>query len=164
MNGEAISPTYKPVTPKFDNWRQRKFDLADYLGKTVEICFETLTGISPELDTFETNGDRVLLDNIAIVSAPVTGIAGPQNEEPDWSVSPNPGSGLFTIDFPATETQEVVISVVNTLGRPVYLAQTKVQTGANRIPLDISDLPAGPYFVKIGLEQQSYVRRLILQP
>lgn len=164
VNGEVISPTYKPVTPSFDNWRQRKFDLAAYLGKTAEICFETLTGISPELDTFSSNGDRVLLDNIAIVSAPVTGTTGPQAEEPDWSVSPNPGSGLFTIDFPSVKTQAGVLSVVDALGRPVYQVQTSLQPGANRIPLDMRSFPAGTYLVQLGLEQQSYVRRLILQP
>ncbi|MEZ4941741.1 MAG: M4 family metallopeptidase [Saprospiraceae bacterium] len=164
VNGDVVSPTYKPITPNFDSWRQRKFDLDAYLGKTAEICFETLTGISPELDTFSSDGDRVLLDNIAIVSAPVTGTAGPAAAEPDWSVMPNPGTGLFTIDIPAERTQPVSISVSDALGSLVYQRQTTLQTGDNRIALDMRGMAPGMYSVQIGLEQYRYARRLVLQP
>jgi hypothetical protein len=163
VNGEAISPTYKPITHSFDSWKSRKFDLADYLGNTAEICFETHTGISPELDTFSTNGDRVFLDNIAIVGQPVSGISETAQAEPDWSVRPNPGTGMFSIAIASLESQTISVTVVDALGRAVHSQQATVSTGTTIIPLNLTAQAAGTYFVQLGLEQQRYVRRLVLQ-
>ena len=161
-NGEVISPTYKPITHSFDTWKTRKFDLFDYLGGTVEICFETHTGISPELDTFSTKGDQVMLDNIAILWQPFVSTPTVPNLEPDWKVMPNPGTGLFTIAFPAAQAQELALTVTDALGRPIRTQHNQLSAGNNYIPLNLSGTPAGVYFVRLVLEGEQYVRRIVI--
>ncbi|TNE62511.1 MAG: T9SS type A sorting domain-containing protein, partial [Bacteroidetes bacterium] len=162
IDGEQISPTYKPITHSFDTWKSRKFDLADYLDRVVEICFETHTGISTALDTFGTKGDRIFLDNIAIVTPNVSS-AGEPTLEPEWHVQPNPGSGLFTVTLFADEAQDVTVNVVDALGRSVRTLHQSVGAGNNQLPLHLETQPAGMYFVRLQVGAEQYVRRLIVQ-
>lgn len=162
-NDNVLSPTYKPITPSFDTWKTRKFDLVDYLGTSVEICFETLTGISPEFDTFNSKGDQVMLDNIEIVGKPLSSTDNTNSTEPDWKVMPNPGTGMFTIAFSAVQAQEISLTVTDALGRQIRTRNTMVSTGKNMIPLNLTGAANGVYFVQLGLEHERYVRRIVVK-
>lgn len=163
INGEPISPTYKPFTHFGDAWKTRKFDLEAYLGTSIEICFETLTGINPERDTFNSRGDQVLLDNIAIAGPASTGATAPAGAAPEWTVMPNPGAGLFTVAFQAAEAHDLRLEVTDALGRIVRTRHTAVSTGNNMIPLNLEGMPAGVYFVRLGLERAWFVRKIVLR-
>jgi|GEM_PF-833386 len=164
-DGEPFGATYRASTPSFDQWKIRKENLKNFLGGPVKICFETFTGVSTELDTFAVNsfGDRVLLDNIAIVGQPLTGTTSAGAIEPDWAVQPNPGSGMFTVSVHSDKVQQIVLTAADALGRVVRTQSMTVGSGKTMIPLNLEGAAAGVYILQLGLEQERYVRRVVVR-
>lgn len=76
--------------------------------------------------------------------------------QPIWSIYPNPTSGIVTL-IGLTRTQEV--SVYNTLGKLVS-QQLAVPNSNNTFLLNISELPAGIYSIR--LQQHPQTRRLLV--
>ncbi|MEQ1746327.1 MAG: M4 family metallopeptidase [Saprospiraceae bacterium] len=164
-NEEPLGDIYRATTPSFDQWKTRKEDLKDYLGGTVKICFETFTGVRTELDTFGATsfGDRVLLDNITIVGQPTIGTVSAGGDEPEWSVQPNPGSGLFTVAVRADEAQPVTITVTDALGRTIRTQNAALGAGRTMIPLYLDGAAPGVYFVRLNMAGAGYVRRVVVR-
>lgn len=162
-NGQPFLDTYKALTPSFDQWRTRKENLKDFVGGTVQLCFESHTGINPALDTFPNSfGDQVLLDNITIVGQMITS-TGEQALEPDWSVAPNPSSGLFWVMVHVPQAQPLTLRVTDALGRVIHTQTTTTAPGKALIPLPLEGAAPGLYVVQLQLGQARYVRKLLVQ-
>lgn len=161
-NGKSISPTYKPITHNVDAWKTQKIDLKDYLGINVEICFEAHAGLSPALDT-QGIGDRVLLDNITIVGQTATGTSNIGTPTPDWTVMPNPGSGLFNIAYESPDAHTLLIDVIDAYGRMIYSKTTVVGSGNNLIPLPLEGVAAGVYFVRLSSELGKSTGKIVVE-
>jgi hypothetical protein len=71
------------------------------------------------------------------------------------SISPNPGQGIYSLD--AGNLQMEFIFIYNMLGEQVYRAK------GNRSVIDISDKPAGNYYLLIHTKEGIYRKKLIVQ-
>jgi len=77
------------------------------------------------------------------------------------SVFPNPNKGVLFINLPAEIQGEMLITVIDALGRQV---QQQLANNNNQIAsLDIQQLPNGVYFVNIQAQAQQYSQKIILQ-
>ncbi|MGB0933108.1 MAG: T9SS type A sorting domain-containing protein [Lishizhenia sp.] len=65
---------------------------------------------------------------------------GLEETEINFSIYPNPSSGIFTIN---TEVHAITIEVFNTLGKRIY--QERLQKGKNQV--ELFDCPKGLYYV-----------------
>ncbi|MCC6462159.1 MAG: T9SS type A sorting domain-containing protein, partial [Saprospiraceae bacterium] len=163
VNDESISETYKPITQSVDAWKNHKLSLNDFVGNTVEICFQTYTGLNPTYDSTGV-GDRVLLDNITITGQAVTGTSQILTQAPTWTVMPNPGSGAFLLSYQAPEAQALRIDVLDALGRTVATQNRTVSAGGNVFPLQLEGKAAGIYLIRLRAEgQQTSSQKLILR-
>ena len=70
-------------------------------------------------------------------------------------VYPNPSSGKITISF---EGSEANVAIVNVNGKLVYNSAIKSNDA-----VDLSMLKAGTYFVKVEIENNTFVERIIIQ-
>ncbi len=87
---------------------------------------------------------------IVILPMGVTSIESP-DELPSGiavSVYPNPSSGAVYVSFAET-VENATVTLYNHLGVQVYSMNLRV-TGAGSVALPVSDLPAGPYFVRVS--------------
>ncbi len=148
INGVSTGALYKPASQSIDPWFPQKISLKDYLGSSVEICFQANTLIAPLYDSSGI-GDKVLLDNIKITGT-VTATHDPATPAPVWLVMPNPGKGLFTIAYQAPASVDLPIDVVDALGRTVRSQIKAVSQGANLIPLNLEGAAPGIYFLRVG--------------
>lgn len=148
VNGVSNGALYKPVSQSIDPWFPQKVSLKDYLGSTVEICFQARTLMAPIYDSTGI-GDKVLLDNIAITGT-VVATNNPAASAPAWTVMPNPGSGLFTIAYEAPAAADLSINVADALGRLVRSHIKPVGQGKNLIQLDMEGATPGVYFLRVG--------------
>ncbi|MCH2084928.1 MAG: M36 family metallopeptidase, partial [Saprospiraceae bacterium] len=89
----------------------------------------------------------------------ITSIDTPTNV----SVFPNPAKDLLNVAISTEQAQEVMVTLVNASG--VQLFETRVNIGMNGqiVPVDVSGLPAGFYFVQVAADQQLAVEKVILK-
>jgi hypothetical protein len=74
-------------------------------------------------------------------------------------VFPNPGRGIYSLQLTNYNLQSVRIEIVDLYGKVLYSRNLEPVT---RNPqLDISNLPPGIYFIRIHLENQTIVKKII---
>lgn len=76
------------------------------------------------------------------------------------AVYPNPTSGVFFLNIESQFSESFEVKVVNLIGQPVNIQEV---TTNQQTQFDLSGLPKGVYFVKITVDQQQVVKRIILQ-
>ncbi|GJM33387.1 MAG: hypothetical protein DHS20C18_23880 [Saprospiraceae bacterium] len=159
INDEPISDTYNPNTYRNDPWKTHVFSLADYVGGSVEICFESRTLLNKVFDPANF-GDNVYLDNITI-GGRLVDIDPEPTPTGSIEVFPNPGNGQFMLSFQADGRGEISINVVNHFGQTVKKMVQNITSGKQNSPLDLNELPAGIYRLQIGLGQERFIKSVV---
>ena len=89
----------------------------------------------------------------------------PANNRPaanaEIAIYPNPTTGYFTLDLKTDQSREINIALTNLLGQNVRQWQEDVDKGRFTTQLDISNLPAGTYFITIDNGIEKNTRKLI---
>ena len=71
-------------------------------------------------------------------------------------VYPVPAHDLISVDIESRLENDVMIEVVNSIGNSVYSRHQLINQGNNTVMVDVSDLSAGMYFVRITNKLDSY--------
>lgn len=79
------------------------------------------------------------------------------NSEVDFIISPNPNSGMFNIQ--SSGSQDFKTEIINTLGEKVYEINNQNKKSAE---INISYLPKGMYLVKIICNNNTIIRKVII--
>ncbi|HLG02815.1 MAG TPA: choice-of-anchor J domain-containing protein [Bacteroidia bacterium] len=124
-----------PFTPTASQWRHESINLNTYIGQAdVRFMFVSVSNF----------GNNLYIDDINILNT--TGV----NEDAvdlTMQVYPNPGEGMFFIET-NDNNSPAKVSVFNTLGELV-LQQEETRPGV-RFTVDLSEQPAGAYFIRIS--------------
>ncbi|MBE0639564.1 MAG: T9SS type A sorting domain-containing protein [Bacteroidales bacterium] len=115
---------------------------------TLKVCGGNDCGMGPYSEDF------------TVIVADPTGIA--KIDQQALNIYPNPSKGLFVIELTSAEDVTYQLAVVNLLGIDV-LQKTIEFSGSYNETIDISALPEGVYYLYLRNEQQSIVRKLIVQ-
>ena len=131
-----------------DRWLVQTVNLSAYAGmQGVEI---RIVGISD----YENN---MYLDNINVL-----GIVGVENELPQSAVQvyPNPGRDHYHLEINLPYSSEVDIRVTNAFGQEVWRAH-RDDLIQEKIPVDLSGMAPGVYFIRVGSELGSSTKKLL---
>jgi hypothetical protein len=80
------------------------------------------------------------------------------------SVYPNPTTGLINLAINSVDVHSnAVVNVVNASGQSVYNNQMNIASGENNTQINLSELEAGVYFVKVSVNEKVYVTRVALK-
>jgi PKD repeat protein len=77
------------------------------------------------------------------------------------SVYPNPSNGIYQIKFNNPDAGQMDIEVVTLHGESVLTKNSAVK--AETFPLDLSNQPKGIYFLKITQQNNSVIKKLVIQ-
>lgn len=80
-----------------------------------------------------------------------------------FNIYPNPTNGYFTLDYNTAVSGKASIAIIDPAGRICRTADIQLETGHNSIPMDMSSLPAGMYFVKLVTTENMLTTKLLLQ-
>ena len=103
------------------------------------------------------------LPHIAIVAQELLGRTSRGAIEPAWAVQPNPGRRMLTVSVHSDKVQQIGLTAADALGRVVRTQSMTVGSGKTMIPLNLEGAAAGVYIVQLGLEQERYVRRVVVR-
>lgn len=79
------------------------------------------------------------------------------------AVNPNPTSGLATVRFNSATTDNISVAVTDMEGREVMSSDQPAFVGTVEVPVDLTELPKGIYFVNITQNGQTHSQRIIVQ-
>lgn len=79
------------------------------------------------------------------------------------NIFPNPNTGNFNINFVLAQNQNVTVDMINLQGQVVSTQSIKATTGSNSLPVNVSSVAKGIYFVKIQTIDGAITRRVSVQ-
>jgi predicted outer membrane repeat protein len=77
-----------------------------------------------------------------------------------FTISPNPGNGIFTIHFKSQTTEPFTIEVLDIKGREVL--STNLQSGITKAEIDLSEFEKGLYMLYLKSKEYKAVRKVII--
>ena len=80
----------------------------------------------------------------------------------DFRVFPNPGNGVFTVEFTSTSTDEIGVEVYDMRGRSVYRNQYD-NTGLISAPVNLQGLQQGVYLVTVQDGNTKAMKKVIIE-
>lgn len=96
--------------------------------------------------------------NISIVPNSINEVVVGVN---NLDIYPNPSSDVTTASFNLTEQSDVTVEVVDLLGKTVKtIARKNMTAGECRVPMNVAELAAGVYMIKVSTEKGSITQRL----
>ncbi len=88
-----------------------------------------------------------------------TSIEAPLVQNLNLNVAPSPAQYMTKISYNVSEVADVNVSIVNTLGQRVLnVANEQGAQGQYEIPVNLADLPAGIYYVRVELNGGEHVK------
>ncbi len=93
---------------------------------------------------------------IVKLNSVVTGIK--QNDTSDWSVFPNPSSGIFSINA-SKMVDNAELKILNSLGQPVFQSHIDEE----KTQVDLTKYSAGIYFVIIAGEKHKWTGKIVVE-
>ncbi|GIV33778.1 MAG: hypothetical protein KatS3mg031_1313 [Chitinophagales bacterium] len=128
------------------------------------------SGQNPPIHTYATSGTYTITliasnscgsDTAAqTVNIGVSSVRGPENTI-GLTVSPNPGTGLFTLSFHQNSLEEITISIFDLSGKQLYYAVMPGSEITNR-QLDLRFLNKGVYTLRVDSPEGSGLQRIVL--
>jgi len=145
-NGASTS-AFTPTTAA--QWRTETVTLGSLSGnQDVLIAFKLVNGY----------GNNLYLDNINVVSNPI-GIK--QNEVfTSVTIYPNPASEMTNIAVNSNISEDVTISIYNTIGQLISTQKAKFVQGENKIELNTADFANGIYNIEFQSKSGKLVQKL----
>jgi PKD repeat protein len=141
-------------TPESDEWNEAYIDNISelYLIENFRIKFEFIAG----------EGNNIYIDDINIFDPTTVGINEVNKDALNFSVYPNPVKDQVNVQFNLLHNTDVMGEVFDISGRKITtLFDASYSVGKNQLNFDTSDWNAGVYLVKISLEGESFVEKVI---
>jgi len=144
-------------------------DAASYLwhpsgATTSTLTVDTIgTGLGLKSISVDVTNSKTCVGSgtINITFIPCAGIG--ELKGVSFKLYPNPNNGLFTVDFNASQKENIDINVVNQSGVTVYtLSNLEVSGSVSRI-IDLGTLPQGAYFFRISNGNDSTMKKFVIQ-
>lgn len=152
-NLSTRSATTNAFVPTANEWRTETVTLSSVQlgGTNVRIKFE-----------FESDGGNdIFIDDINIQGA--TGVVEAEDGISAFNVFPNPANDNSTVEFSLAESQNMIVDVVDLNGKTVQSVHSgNLSAGMHRLPINVAELSAGMYFVRLQNAEGNYLMRKLL--
>jgi hypothetical protein len=150
--GLGTAPTLSTTfTPTATQWRSDSVDLSNFNGQSnILIKFNGVSdyGNNVYLDRINVNNIVVATENFTLNNA--------------VNVFPNLTTGNIGVNIALDKPQAVQVEITNALGQRLFAQNLGVIVGGN-YPFDLTNYPAGNYFVRISAEGSTAVKKVAKQ-
>ncbi len=115
---------------------------------TLKVCGGNDCGMGPYSEAFEV----MVYDYTGIDEVNGTGV----------QIYPNPNNGQFTLNLNSTQATNYELKLVNALGMSMYNKTIEVNGNYSEV-VDISDLAEGVYYLYLRNNENSIIRKVVVQ-
>ncbi|HFA48089.1 MAG TPA: T9SS type A sorting domain-containing protein [Bacteroidetes bacterium] len=156
--GETIQIRFRFVSddntaPANDGWQVDDIEFMDLFSYQSEVCFTTAQG---------DNGCFQTVDEGTIVESQIsTGSTVRQLEDVTITTYPNPVGEVLYVTINSAGQQELSLSLMAVDGKTISQQSVEIQ-GSHTAQLDVSNVPAGFYFLKISSEKGQLVQKVVV--
>lgn len=156
----GMDATYIEPNPTGDPTAHRgalrpfELNLWQYIGMDIYIAF-----------VHDSDDDNLIsIDDIGVIKTTVVNGVEDLAEKFDLNVYPNPANSQVQVSFEMPTASDVEIAIINVLGEKVKeINKNNVTTGIYNYTLDVSDLAAGIYSVRISAAFGSTTTSIIVE-
>ena len=141
------TPQWEPTSS--DHWRTEMIDISIYSGQSVVFKFVNHCK----------SGNSTFLDNIYVDSL----LSTSDMDFDEIAIAPNPAESNVTISFGSIRTEDVTISIYNSLGQKLSTYSSSAINSSNQAQLDVSNLSQGLYFVSISDGNRTTSKKLLVR-
>ncbi|MGZ4033317.1 MAG: endonuclease [Bacteroidia bacterium] len=108
--------------------------------------------------------DFTTMSKIAGATSPcaTAGVEDYQTNNDVVSLSPNPNNGSFVLNYSATKSQKVVVTLYDMVGRIIYNNDLYVNNGDNKIDMSIDGLTKGIYIFEFVTPAGKQTQKLVI--
>ncbi|MEM7035919.1 MAG: M36 family metallopeptidase, partial [Bacteroidota bacterium] len=144
---------------------EEEFETISYVdsrgNSTFERSYDILDGdVQPNIDYIY----RVKqIDQNGEFSFSLTATARLESGLANVNMFPNPTNGQLNIEFSQLPGTDVEVHVMNLLGQEMHVARFAQELTNKPLSMDVSDLPAGTYMVKIVVADESVIQKLVVR-
>jgi hypothetical protein len=78
------------------------------------------------------------------------------------SVYPSPNNGNFYIGWHQVVTEKTTVTISNSQGQQVYFQHTETNPGDVSVHIQLTDLPAGIYFIQVNANTMQLTKKIIV--
>ena len=143
--GGLSAISYAPFASS--DWRKEVVDLSSFIGNHVLIRFVNTCA----------NGNNIYVDNINIST--IVGVPKIANNL-NVDILPNPTNSKTTIHLNQVLDEDLEIELMGMNGQLLY--QSSLVAGASSMDLDLSNLPASMYLVRLRTSAVVEVRKIVV--
>lgn len=167
--GASVIPVYFDLTPKVTPGKAAKLEyrLRTYNNACRPTNPNCVSGSTCTDCNYNYNGHTepyyAMSAQLITVLDQTTSIATAANSrEPDFSIFPNPTSGIADIVFPSGIISSVVISIYSLTGEKVVADKQILLSSEQKVAIHTENLTNGIYFVQVTDGTLMAVRRLVV--
>lgn len=188
--GTLAIPNLGSFSGQSDGWIPTYVDLSEYLGQSINIRWrfgsdvaDTGTGDAPGwyiddvelMDMFNYNNETCVMSaegDLAcaiaeqegtIVQSGILNSTEDPTEEAGIAIFPNPASTLLNVALNTTARGQARLQLIGADGRTVLEQPVQLDGFAQMVPVNVSRLPAGIYYVRIQAGTKSFVEKVVIK-
>jgi len=113
-----------------------------------------------EYDIYVEDANGCIIEQVISITSVSTSSISP---DLILDLAPNPASNVTYLSIENQAYQEINISLIDILGRTVRTYETNSSLGSNKFPMDVSNIASGTYLIRVDMEGQVAVRKLIVK-
>ncbi len=117
--------------------------------------------VSLKQGAMQVNNIEIEAHSTEITFAVTTSIA-PEVPSQVGNVYPNPTTSIAALDLTLERAADLRVEVVSVLGTRMWSSETKLAAGKHTLPVNLEDMPAGVYMVRVLNEGSAVaIRRVV---
>jgi PKD repeat protein len=151
VNSGVVSTSYVPNAASI--WSEAQVTLPPTAANApnVRVKFQWTSG---------GNGNNFYIDDITLSNAPLS--AESLEREIDLNIFPNPTSQSTTVSMMLADPARVEMTMIDMMGRKVMDVHAgQLTSGPHRLDIDMSSLPVGIYFLRMAVENNIAVKKVV---
>ena len=157
LASQSINLRSKVTTDAPSGWFNRNVWIA--FVNTTDRYTNPTTGIP----NTTAGGSNLAVDNIKVVNNILTGVEDQLQNTFSANVYPNPATNEVNISFNMQGAEMVSVSIVDVTGREVLNLNKNINSGSNKLRIDVSGLERGVYVMRTNIGNKLNVSKLLIQ-